>query len=433
MPAIVAPGDRLVLPSGRTSSLKRGSMPFSVLGAQGARMTDGRNLSFRQIAVEQPWVAIAVTGMARQISRLPLKVYKRKGDDSRERDRDSRYARALARPGRKRSAANLKYAIACGLLVDGNHVERYFTRAGRPGLEALDWRWLIPHVWDNEVLVWQYCPPDSGEEWLDPDEVIHYRWEGIKPGPLGTSPLESLGVTVRSEDSAQRYAEANFKNGARPGIGVIMDPAAELNTQGEREAYRRELDARYKGEDNAGGTMLLGGGVTDVKSLDTQTPVEAELIEVRKINREEILGVYDWLRPDQNGTQAGSEVLEGLVFKQVLPPWTNVMAEETTTQFINPARPGDHYAEFDFAEVLRGDPKERMAAYSLAIRLGVLTINDARQLENLPRFDIREADEPLVQANNLMPLAQAVEAANAKLNQLNQAKDEPKKDPEPDQ
>lgn len=413
-PAFPGSGDRIVLPSGRTSRLAKPSFPWNATQQPGGLPS---GYSCRQLAVEQPWVSVAVNGMARQMSRLPLKVYRRTTDGSRDRDRDGEAARRLARPGLRRSAAELKYSVACGLLIDGNHVEEKVTLAdSTPGLRTLDWRFLVPYVLEGEVIGWEYRHPDlATPRAIDVDDVIHYRWSGYRDGgPLGVSPLEHLGITMRTEQSAQRWGESNFRNGARPGVAIVMNKDVKAS-QADREALRDEFETRYVGEDNAGRPMVLGGGVEDVKSLGQQTPVEAGLIDVRKLNRVEVLAVYNWPPPVagdlENGSYSNVTELNASIFKIVLPPWTNLVGEQTTSQLIGGPDPSAHYAEFDYAEAMRGDLVQRVNAYKIAHGSGQMTLNQIQEAENRPRIEDPLADELFVPTNNLAPLSQVIAKA----------------------
>lgn len=398
-------------------------------GQGSATMLDGRPISFRDLATTQPWVSIAVNGMARQIARLPLKVFRRGKEDGRTRDRDSNYARAIAAPGRNRTPSNLKYSIAVGLLVDGNHVEEYVSIGGRPTLRKLDWRWLTPYLVDGVVSAWEYRPPQSEPRIIDADDVIHFAWE--MDGGLGVSPLKALGITLRVEDAAQKWTEANFRNGSRVGLAIIMDKEVKAD-QSKRETLREEIEGRYTGPENAGRPLVLGGGVDDVKEIGAQTPVEAALIDQRKLNREEILGVYNWPPPVagdlEHGTFSNVAELNKTVFRLVLPPWTGLIQETLTQQLIAARYPGDHYTEFDFNAAMQGDPPQRMQAYRTGIGAGILTLNDARELENLPRYDIEAADEPLVMSNNVAPLTQVVAETAARAAAAAATGDEPPAD-----
>lgn len=408
MPFLVAGG--LPLNVGGRSPIPTASKPGDI-----QQMLDGRLLSLRTIAIEQPWISVGVNLIARQTSRLPWKTFRRRSGGSRERDRTSAAAQALMRPGVSRSQLDLKYAISCGVLIDGNHVEEiYRTPDGRLGLRPLDWRWLTPYTVEGEVVTWEYSPPDGERRMLDWSEVIHYRWRGYDGSPFGVSPLVHLGVTVRNEVAAQQWSEANFRNGTRVGLALLMSEKTKT-TQPEREALREEIDSRYVGQQNAGRPMLLSGGIEDVKPIGGQNPVEAALIEQRKVNREEMLAVIGVpataAGDNEHATYSNVDSNRESIFTQVLPPHLEMMATTTTSQLLRPRDPTEHYTEFDLNDALRGDLETRVRAIREAIESGQITINEGRELENREKYDDPSADQPLIAANNMKPLASVVKQA----------------------
>ena len=61
-----------------------------------------------------------------------------------------------------------------------------------------------------------------------------------------------------------------------------------------------------------------------------------------------------------------------------------------------------YYPKFNVDGLLRGAVEDRMRAYSIAIACGIITVNEARQKENLPPFPPEEgADHPITQGSNI--------------------------------
>lgn len=412
---MAAIGDRLVTPTGRTTWLKRPSVPLSMFPAADSSLSliDGKPVSFQSLYERQPWVHRAVRALGEQIARLPLKVYRLEPDGSRQRVRDHPLAQALSRPTDGRSGMDLKWKVATGLLVNGNRVaEKVRESAGAPpsGLRPLDWRFVVPVLEDGMVLGWAHRPPNGEQRLLARGDVVHFRWEA-PDGELGVSPLAPLGVTARSEDAAQRYADAMLRNQARVGIVAMLDKTIAADDPNV-DAVIRALQANHGGPDQAGRPVALSGAVTDLKEIPQQTAVEAELIDQRRINREEIAAVYGVPQPIigilDKGTFANFETSLRMLYTTCLGPWLELVQSQIEAQLIaaEPAWADDGlFVEFDLSEVLKGDAPQRMAAYKDALAAGALTINDIRQLENRPAFADPAADEPLVAANNLAPLS----------------------------
>lgn len=405
--------DRLLTASGRPSSLKRPSVPLSSYGTGSLTMIDGQPVSYQRLYEAQPWVYRGVRALGEQIARLPLKAYRTAGDGRERLDPAHPLARLLTQPSAGLSPLELRWRIATGLLVHGNRVaEKVRPSVGAPPsrLWPLDWRHLRPVLEDGTVLAWEHRPPTGPVRLLAAGDVVHWRWQ-CPDGDLGVSPLAPLGVTVRSEDAAQRYADAMLRNGARVGVAAMLDDRVAADDPAIAEVIRA-LDADHAGPDKANRPVALSGAVKDLREIPSQTAVEAELIDQRRVNREEIAAVYGVPQPIagilDHGTFSNFEEAHRMLYTTVLGPWLELVQAQIEAQLVEaePAWAGQGiYVEFDLGEVLKGEPRERMAAYRDALAAGALTINDIRRLENRPAFPDPAADEPLVAANNLAPLS----------------------------
>jgi HK97 family phage portal protein len=413
MPSLSPTGGYL-WPDGETRIIK----PPSTLFGGGAVRTaagliDGRVISFAKIYRSQPWVAAAIDLQRKQIASLPLHTFRPSGDSSdahRERLREHPLPALLNNPAPGRSAVDLKGAIALDLFVYGNHLERIIRpRAGATpqGLQRIDWRTVQPLLSENEmsILAWRIFPPEGGPaEILAPEDVLHLRWEG-PDGPMGVSPLEQLEVTVRSENAAQRYAASSLRKGGLRGVGVLLnDKTATDATQ--RELISEEIRNKYSGVDRAFEPYVLTG-VADIKSLQVQTAVEAELIKQRQINREEIAGVIGsppvLIGDLTHATYSNVEAMARLLYTIVLRPSLTLISEQLNAQLIRPVPAWQSegvWAEWSLDEVLKGDTLQRMTSYMIGRNAGRFTINDIRRRENERPFDHPLADQPLIQVNN---------------------------------
>ena len=427
MAVFTAGKQRYVWPDGSTQRIPPPSRTLAATVQGSLRLIDDKPISYRRIYRTQPWVAAAVHMLARQIARLPLHVFRPTEDVTgaavnRERVRPGEHqlARLLASPAVRRSPVDLKTEIAHGLLVDGNHLERIVTQRGIPvRLEKIEWTSVIPHLSEDDlhVVVWEVRPSPTAEpEYLGPEEVLHFRWSA-PDGPIGVSPLEHLGVTIRSENAAQRYAESGLKHGGMRGIGVLLSKDASTDPD-QRETLRQEILHRYSGPDRAHMPYVLGG-VESIEQIPGQTAVEAELINQRYVNREEIAAVYGvppvLIGDLRHATYSNVNEMHSMLYLTFLAPWLELIAGQTQAQLVaqTPEWAADGvWVEWNLDEVLKGDVRERMQAYKLGLAAGALTINDIRRKENLPPFPDEAADEPLIAANNLQPLSVLVPGAD---------------------
>lgn len=371
-------------------------------------LLDGRAVSYSEIYRTQPYVATAISVLVRQISRLPLKVYERGAGSERRRLHDHPLVDLLGEPAPGCSAAQLKQWIALPLCLHGNAAlaKVRSEKLGPPDrIWPLDWRFMHAFQADDlptrPVRYWRY-EELADPLYFDPVEMVHFRWEP-PDGQIGVSPLEQLGTTVKIERAAQQYQETYLRDGVRSAFAIQFPEGAILDAE-TRGEMRKDITSAFGGAANAHHPFLMPGGA-ELKEM-SHNAREAELINQRKLTREEVASVYGIPQPLmgilENATLANVESLHKMFYTTVLGPWLTLIEETIQAQVIDPEPAFDGcFVEFDLAEVLRGDKLKEVQALRLAVQTGLMTINEARVIQNLPRFDLDWCDGPLIPTNNL--------------------------------
>lgn len=403
---------------GGNQPFPRSSVPLSDY-AGGVDLLGDLTVSFAHIYRTQIWVAIVVNKIAYQISRLPLKAYKRTSE-GRSRLRTGVLPGLLERPFARSGPTHLKQAMMKPALVHGNSALRIVRDRpdGPPASFApLLWRRLTAHADDGgPVEIWETSQAGH-PRWIPPGDIIHLAWRGLD-GPIGLSPLRQLGVTLAIEDAAQRHQRAMLANSAAPAAAISMSEQYIGMERGQRDEIignlRSDVDRLYAGPENTGRPILLPPGL-EWKSA-AHTAVEAELISQRELTREECAACYDMPPPLigilEHATLSNLTEMHRMLYVTILGPWLTLIEETLQAQLITPepALRGDVWVEFDLSEVLKGDTLQRAQALALQIGYGLLTIDEGRELENRPRFDLPETSLPLYPANNLRPAGMAAVA-----------------------
>ena len=244
-------------------------------------------------------------------------------------------------------------------------------------------------------------------------DTVHVAWHS-PVSEIGVSPLQHLGVTIRAEDAAQRYIEANFRNSARPPSAITTGPEFLTLEQDKRQQLmqqlRDDITALYSGPENSGRPALLPPGL-DWKPIG-HSAHEAQLVEQRYVAWEEIQTVFDLPGPLlgdlRHGTYSNVTELNKQLYKSVLRPWLTLIEETLQAQLIDPEPEWhDMFVEFDMGEQLKGDPSELASAIATQIAAGVMTRNEGRKLLNLPRDESPAADQLFYAANNQSPIGAA--------------------------
>lgn len=379
------------------------------------------NVSYSNLFQTQPWVAAAVMRLLTWGIRVPLKVYERTGDDSRIRlrEQDHPLAEAVVNPWDRAGTAHLVMNLLGPMLVHGQSLTEVLSgNRNKIQFSPKDWRFCAPiRPWRDSLEGFKVDAdqPDIARD-VSIDDLLHIAWWS-PAGPLGTSPLQQLGVTLRIESAAQRYQQSIFKNSARPPSAVSAAVEFLGLDREERDALmkqlRADIDFLFAGPENAGRPPLLPPGLT-WDSIG-HTSVEAELIDQRKIARDEVAAVY-MIPPPMMGildkaTFSNIETQREMIYTESVGPPLLLVEQSLNAQLVRSMLgEQDIYVEFDFAGVLRGDRLKEIQALREAIGMALLTPNEGRAKLNEPRSDAPGMDDFYLPVNNLAPVGSSPQA-----------------------
>jgi HK97 family phage portal protein len=247
------------------------------------------------------------------------------------------------------------------------------------------WTWTTGRYWD-----------------LKPTELVHFR--GFDPcNPLaGLSPLETLRRLLVGERAAVEYSGAFWRNAARL-AGVILRPAGAPPWSPEkREQFKDDWAAFYSGPQNAGKSPVLEDGMQYQPIVSTAK--DAQLIESRKLTREEVASAYHVPLPMvgilDHATFSNIREQHKQLYQDTLGPWFSMLEEDIELQLLPEFSDSeDVYVEFNISEKMKGSFEEQ--AVSLRSMTGVpfLSRNEARARLNLPKVDDPDFDTPVTPLN----------------------------------
>jgi HK97 family phage portal protein len=370
----------------------------------GVGLVGGYSASYAEMYRRQVWVYAVVNALKDGIASLPLKVYRRAGDD-RERERASPLATLLAFPYPRETEYALREQIVGDLAIYGNAiVVKVGARRGTPPTAL---RALCPRHFaidrDGDYL---YRDPQGGEKGFPQEQIIHFRYWQPGADALGMSPLEPLRYTLAIEDAAQRLGIAAFKNGGnRPGL-LSTD---QLMTADDQQRLSAAYSARHSGVDNAYKTPVLFGGLKWQGTGGTME--ESAVVEHRRLTRDEVCANYHMPPPHvgilDRATFSNIEVQNRMLAQHTYPKYTGLIEQTFAAQLIPDfGDPAELYAEHDYNSLLRGTPEQRFTAYAQAINAGIFTQNEVRRMENYPPSSEPDA-EMLHRPLNLFPAPEA--------------------------
>ncbi len=227
--------------------------------------------------------------------------------------------------------------------------------------------------------------------------ILHLKGFSVD-GVVGLSPLayarHVMGVSV----AADTYAAKSFANGGRPASVLKFD---QFLTEEQRELARKMYANLVAGADNAGNPLVLEGG-TEYKPIAIP-PDDMQMLQSRTFQLGEIARFFrvpsHLINDSEKATTWGTgiEQLNIGFLQYTLTPYLRRWETVLRDGLLTPQERNEITIEHNVEGLLRADSKSRSDFYKTMAQSGIMTRNEIRAKENLPR--VEGGDELTVQVN----------------------------------
>jgi len=231
-------------------------------------------------------------------------------------------------------------------------------------------------------------------EVFHPSEILHFKSMSLD-GISGISPISYQGHLLGGAIEQRDHSNSVFANGSTP-RGVL-----QVDGTLSDDAYnnlKESWEGAHGGRANANRVALLEAGVRFEPI--SMSPGDVQLIETRKLSREEICGIFrvppHMIADLSRATFSNIEEQTLDFYRSAIYPY--IRGFETR---MNYSLLGDSTREFRFevGELLRGDFAGEVDAYKKLLEIGVMSPNEVRhKLDMNPR---EGGDDYVTDSNNL--------------------------------
>lgn len=350
----------------------------------------GQSSSGKRVTVDNAMQLSAVWSCVRIISTsvagLPMGVYQREADGGRKDARDTLlYDIVHTSPNEDMTAFQFWQAMVAAMLLRGNAFAEIMRIGSR--IVALDF--LLPSRVDMDLdddgrITYWYRPRKGARRQIERQDMLHIPAFSLD-GRVGLSAIRYGADVFGAAMSADDAANGTFKNGLLPTVAFKVDRV--LNPD-QREEFR-DYVKQVSGALNSGRSPVLEKGITP-ESIGIN-PVDAQLLESRGYSVEEVcrwFGVPPWMvgKTDSGsnwGTGLEQQMIAFLTFS--ISSITNQIQQCVNKRLLTPVERRSYYAEFSLEAFLKADSAGRSAWYSQMTQNGIMTRDECRVKENLPR------------------------------------------------
>lgn len=328
-------------------------------------------------ALGLPALYSAARLIADSVASLPLKIYTTAGGNS----LSQRYTgpSIFDMPSAMGTIYDWLFTMMSCLILHGNAWGLITGRDGYGFPTGIEW--IPPElvtVIDDEMQPWN--PLRSriyvAGRLTTRDELFHVKAFSLAGRIEGISPLRQFALTILQGVETQKYATDWFANGGFP-IGTFQNNELEVD-RNEANELRAMLTETLRTRQ-----PLVFGRDWEYKPV-VVPPEEAQFIQAMQLNATQIASVYG-LPPDRIGGTRGDSLTYNTVEQstlqviEALRPW--LVRLETAFSTIIPAA---RYVRFNADALLKTDLQTRTSIYKNWRDMGLRTIDELRDLEDLP-------------------------------------------------
>ncbi|UXC37107.1 phage portal protein [Cupriavidus gilardii] len=329
-----------------------------------------------------------VAAISETIASLPLVLYRRDGEDGRDRASDHPLYRVLHdTPNGTQTALEFREQMQASVLLRGNayaEIVRGWDGQVRELLPLLTDSVTVICL-DNGRLAYDYVDAKGRVRRLLQDEVFHLRHRS-ENGKVGVSPITAAREVVELALAERDHGNSTFRNGTR--LSGILKFPQKLKPE-QRTALKSSWDSQYSGGANAGKTAVLEEGV-EYQTV-SMTLEDAEWIAARQFSVEEVCRLFrvpptivgDLRHGNYSNSVEMSRQFVVLSLRRHLTMWEQAIARWLLTE----AGRRTYFAEHSVEGLLRGDSLNRAQFYKSGIDAGWMLRSEARRLENLPKIE----------------------------------------------
>lgn len=345
------------------------------------------NTEAMSVFATQPSVRKTVEFIARNAARIPMKVYRRDGDNDRPLVTDGPLYDLVKYPTVYHGAYRFWFDLICDMLVYDRFAAKLLPSAtSRSGwqlyrMPAYTWRFTWTGFEDVHAI--QLTTADNKSNTVGLDGVL---WDKGYGSANGVSPMQTLSQTLREYAESVKWRQAIWKNGARiPGI-FAMDKDMESLSDEARRRLEADIGDYLENGGKEGRSPVLQG--IHWEKVEAFSPKDAQEVEGRTLADIEVASAYH-VPPEMVGAReanySSTQAFRDSLYKETLGPIFTQLEQAFNAQIVplvadNPRE----YVEFDLNAALRGSFTEQAEILQKAVGGPYMSINEARKEQNLP-------------------------------------------------
>src|ERR1035437_9636259 len=328
-------------------------------------------------------VAACVKTISESIASLPLVIYERSDAGRQVAYNHALYHLLADSPNDEMSAFTFWEWVTVSLCLHGNGYAQIQRDA--QGTAIALWPLLAnlttPVRMLDGSIAYRTTDGQQQPRVLASKDCLHFLM-GSHDGLIGLSPIQQARQAIGLARAAERYGSQLFKNSAVPAIAITIP--GKLKPE-DKTAARVDWE-RMQGESSQHRVAILDNGMS-IEKLSISAE-DSQFLQTRNYQRADIAAIFR-IAPHLVGSteKVSNSNLEQenlTLVTHTLRPWLSRLEAEVRRKLLpTTIGKGVYVAEFDTAELTRGDTAAQSAALTAGIQGGWLNPNEDGHALNL--------------------------------------------------
>ena len=331
----------------------------------------------KQKAMNAPAVSACVSKISEIVSMLPIRLYKKDGDDVQEIIDDYRLRLLNKETGDTLDAAQMKKA----LVVDYFLGKGGYCYINKRGNKILSLHYVdeedVAFIANEDPIFKDYKVLVNGKEYNSFDFIKLLR--ATKNG------YDSISIIKENEiPFLLAYQTAMFEKtlleagGNKKGFLQADKKLSREAMQALKVAFRNLYSNKNEN------VVVLNDGLTFKESSNSST--ELQLNENKTVNNNNICKIFNIPPSLLNGNATSND--ERIFLTNCIIPLLNKFETAINRDLLLESEKDTLFFAFDISEIEKADIEKRYAAYQTAVKEGFMQIDEVRQRENLPKLGL---------------------------------------------
>lgn len=331
----------------------------------------------KQKAMNAPAVSACVSKISEIVSMLPIRLYKKDGDDVQEVVDDYRLRLLNKETGDTLDAAQMKKA----LVVDYFLGKGGYCYINKRGNKILSLHYVdeedVAFIANEDPIFKDYKVLVNGKEYNSFDFIKLLR--ATKNG------YDSISIIKENEiPFLLAYQTAMFEKtlleagGNKKGFLQADKKLSREAMQALKTAFRNLYSNKNEN------VVVLNDGLTFKESSNSST--ELQLNENKTVNNNNICKIFNIPPSLLNGNATSND--ERIFLTNCIIPLLNKFETAINRDLLLENEKNTLFFAFDISEIEKADIEKRYAAYQTAVKEGFMQIDEVRQRENLPKLGL---------------------------------------------